>query len=525
MGPKGPAGPAPSGTGAVVVNNGVAKAVTVSGDGTLNAATGLLTVTKSNGTALAAVATSGSAGDLRTGALPHAQLPALVSGDIPTNAANTSGNAATATALANAPTLCTAGAYTLGINLAGNAQNCTALPAFPSGAIVGASDTQALTNKTVDGVSPITLGFLDATSSVQTQLNGKQAVGGPVVQKIANYLVTCADFTAVRNFQATASITFTLPTGCAGGSITVMPGAGVSAAFNLSTNSVTANAQSTLTTLGAGSGTSGYPGYVLAPNPALGSDFIVRNSTGATGATGAAGSAGVAGAAGPAGAIGATGAAGPTGATGATGSNGAAGTNGSNGAAGATGPAGPSGAGSSVSVITYRALSQNGIGGGNFDLIGAAGSLGTPANCSSPDAHNVNLDGACSFANGAANYVEGHFYACSTTVCGTAFVDGIKATITNWNTTATSGTAQFSFAVQCVAVGGLASASGYGTPTNWSAIAAQATASERNETNTLTMTSGCSADQEVYWYIALTNGLSAPALLKRFVISGTGIAQ
>lgn len=34
---------------------------------------------------------------------------------------------------------------------------------------------QTLTNKTVDGVSPTTFGFLDATSSIQTQLNAKQA--------------------------------------------------------------------------------------------------------------------------------------------------------------------------------------------------------------------------------------------------------------------------------------------------------------------------------------------------------------
>jgi hypothetical protein len=38
-----------------------------------------------------------------------------------------SGNAATATALATAPTKCTAGSYTLGIDVGGNAQSCTAL--------------------------------------------------------------------------------------------------------------------------------------------------------------------------------------------------------------------------------------------------------------------------------------------------------------------------------------------------------------------------------------------------------------
>ncbi len=44
-----------------------------------------------------------------------------------------------------------------------------------SGTLVDLASTQSLTNKTVDGVSPTTLGYLDATSSVQTQLNSKQS--------------------------------------------------------------------------------------------------------------------------------------------------------------------------------------------------------------------------------------------------------------------------------------------------------------------------------------------------------------
>jgi len=49
----------------------------------------------------------------------------LVSADIPNHAANTTGNAATATALANTPTVCAAGSYAGGITANGNATGCT----------------------------------------------------------------------------------------------------------------------------------------------------------------------------------------------------------------------------------------------------------------------------------------------------------------------------------------------------------------------------------------------------------------
>ena len=54
-----------------------------------------------------------------------------------------------------------------------SAANMTSFPA----SLVTTADTQTLTNKTVDGVTPTVFGYIDPTSSIQTQLNGKQASG------------------------------------------------------------------------------------------------------------------------------------------------------------------------------------------------------------------------------------------------------------------------------------------------------------------------------------------------------------
>jgi hypothetical protein len=83
---------------AAQVTNAVASSTTVNG----HALSGNVTVTNSdlgavptsttvNGHALSAAVTV-SASDLTTGTLPHGQLPTLLSGDIPANAANTSGS-------------------------------------------------------------------------------------------------------------------------------------------------------------------------------------------------------------------------------------------------------------------------------------------------------------------------------------------------------------------------------------------------------------------------------------------------
>lgn len=97
----------------------------------------VLTSTTVNGHALSSNIVV-SASDLTTGTLPHAQLPTLLSGDIPNNAANTSGNAGTATVLAATPSQCTSGNAATGIAASGNA-NCTPVIAGYPGAGIAAS--------------------------------------------------------------------------------------------------------------------------------------------------------------------------------------------------------------------------------------------------------------------------------------------------------------------------------------------------------------------------------------------------
>ena len=132
-----------------------------------------------------------SASDLTTGTLPHAQLPTLLSGDIPNNAANTTGTAA---GLASGATI--AGLSNGCLNIASNVVGSTGSPCGSgSGAVnsvansdgtltispttgtvvasIALSHANTWTNQTIDGVTPTTFGFVDPTSSIQTQLNAK----------------------------------------------------------------------------------------------------------------------------------------------------------------------------------------------------------------------------------------------------------------------------------------------------------------------------------------------------------------
>jgi len=98
-------------------------------------------VGKINGVSMAGLATGIVKNTTGTGAPSIA-----VAGDFPTLNQNTSGLAATATALASTPTKCSAGNYPLGVDTGGNAQNCTAAPPVPVTATASTSSSLVFTS-------------------------------------------------------------------------------------------------------------------------------------------------------------------------------------------------------------------------------------------------------------------------------------------------------------------------------------------------------------------------------------------
>lgn len=192
-----------------------------------------------------------SASDITTGTLPHAQLPALVSADVPSNTANTTGSAGSLSAASTIPT----GTITA-TQTAGDSSNKLATDAFIANALmayiplgggtmtgtltlsdaspaasqayvathggggsgssgfpitlgstsVGANATTSIiSGLTIDGVAPSVMSFVDFTSSAQTQLNGKQASLGftPVANTVtvngrplsSNVTISASDLT------------------------------------------------------------------------------------------------------------------------------------------------------------------------------------------------------------------------------------------------------------------------------------------------------------------------------------------
>jgi hypothetical protein len=122
----------------------------LTGDATTAAGACAVTVGKINGTALAGLAT----GILKNTTATGVPSIATAGTDFAPATNGTNGQALTS-------------------NAAGGFGTPVTLPTFPAGAILGATDTQTVTNKTIDGVTPTVMGYVDPTSSIQTQLNAK----------------------------------------------------------------------------------------------------------------------------------------------------------------------------------------------------------------------------------------------------------------------------------------------------------------------------------------------------------------
>ncbi len=102
---------------------------------------------------------------------------------------------------------------------------------LPAGTVVGTSDTQTLTNKTLDGVTPATMAFVDPTSSIQTQLNSKQAtlianatttvgtsaIGGNTCTSATTVTMTGVATTSTFNFTPNADVSSVTGWGSTGG--------------------------------------------------------------------------------------------------------------------------------------------------------------------------------------------------------------------------------------------------------------------------------------------------------------------
>ncbi|HEX4138373.1 MAG TPA: hypothetical protein VHY84_27430 [Bryobacteraceae bacterium] len=125
----------------------------------------LPTIPSTQTSGFAAVATSGSASDLLGGTLPHARLPALLSADIPDNTANTSGNAATATALAVAPTNCGSGLYADAIAANGNLTCAPVQYAQLGGSVPAITGLSGDVSATGPGTAGATVNFIDGSTS------------------------------------------------------------------------------------------------------------------------------------------------------------------------------------------------------------------------------------------------------------------------------------------------------------------------------------------------------------------------
>jgi hypothetical protein len=146
---------------------------------------------------------SANAANITSGTLNHARLPTLLSADIPNNAANTSGNAATATALAATPTKCSSGSAPTGVDAQGNAQGCASITSGSGEAAVTGlrygNNTGADTAATTAQIqTAIGAGVYDASGAAATAQSTAEAASDPSG-------TAATDLTAAEAYSANAS--------------------------------------------------------------------------------------------------------------------------------------------------------------------------------------------------------------------------------------------------------------------------------------------------------------------------------
>ncbi len=149
------------------------------------------TGTSVNGHALTSNITV-SASDLTTGTLPHAQLPTLVSGDIPSNAANTTGTAANLSGTPTLPSGTTLPGYaTTGTLVSGNYSKASGVGTIAdSGVVAGPYGTIGIMLSTAGASTASPISF--NTTALKAQLWGFY-VYAPITTTTARWYVVGAD--------------------------------------------------------------------------------------------------------------------------------------------------------------------------------------------------------------------------------------------------------------------------------------------------------------------------------------------
>ena len=125
----------------------------------------------------------------------------------PWTTASTSGNAATATALAASPTNCSAGSAPQGINASGTAQNCTAYTHATSGsAILAGNGSGSTSNVTIGAGLSFTGGALSNTNGFTTQniVTGSRAIGSVYRNTTGKTMMVTVSFDSASSSSGTA---------------------------------------------------------------------------------------------------------------------------------------------------------------------------------------------------------------------------------------------------------------------------------------------------------------------------------